>query len=114
MGQKGILLALVEAVNLVNKEDGWLGALLPERFCLLDDLTDFLDPGKHGGKKDELRGNGLGKNGGQGCFTGTGRSPEHQGGDGAAVDQLAKKLSLANQMFLADEILEASWAHPLG
>ncbi len=55
MGQKGVLLAFVEAVDLIDKEDG--GALLriPQCLGLFHNLPDFLDPGKHGGKEHKVR-----------------------------------------------------------
>jgi hypothetical protein len=114
MGEKSILLTFVESVNLVDKENGRFGALLLKRFGLLDYVANFFDSRKHGGKKDKLRGNSLGKDGRQSCFPRAGRPPKNQGGDGAPFDQLPEKFSLANKVFLTDEIFKTSRTHSLG
>ncbi len=47
MGQEGILLGLVEAVDLVDKQNGLCLMVPPLRFGLVDDGPDFPDAGKH-------------------------------------------------------------------
>jgi hypothetical protein len=48
VGQKGVLLTLVEAVDLVHEEDGALAAPGVVRLGLCHDLADLLDAREHG------------------------------------------------------------------
>ncbi len=52
VGEEGVLLGLVEAVNLVDEEDG-AGAEVGGLFRLDHDLLDLLDAAEHGGELDE-------------------------------------------------------------
>ena len=112
MGEEGVLLGLVEAVDLIDKEDGLAAACRLMRPGLLDDLADLLDPGEHGRKKDELGLGGVGENGGQRGLARSGRTPEHQRGNTAAVDELAQQLAFSHQVFLADELRKPRRPHP--
>lgn len=114
MGKKGILLALIEAVNFIDKEDGWGPALLLEIPGLVDNLSDFFDPGEHRREKDEIGGGRMGEDGRQGGLARTGRTPEQQGWNSATFDQLREEFPRTNQVLLADEMLEPSWTHPFG
>ena len=54
-GQEGVLLALVEAVDLVHEEDGALAAARAVGLGLGHDLADLLDAGQHGREGHEAR-----------------------------------------------------------
>ena len=76
MRQEGILLRLVEAVNLVDEHDG-ASTVLAGTVGVGHDLLDFLDAREHCGELDEL---GLRDAGNDFCergFAGAGRSPEN-------------------------------------
>ena len=52
VGQEGVLLGFVEAVNLIDEEDG-AGAESGGFFGVDHDLLDLLDAGEDGGELDE-------------------------------------------------------------
>src|SRR5262249_19073241 len=53
--QEGVLPGAIEAVELVEEEDGAPAALSSLGLGLSDDLTDLLDAGQHGGERHEAR-----------------------------------------------------------
>ena len=53
MGKEGILLRLVEAMNLIDKDNG-ARAVLPGAIGIAHDLLDFLDAGQHRGTPMKL------------------------------------------------------------
>ena len=54
MGQKGILLAFVEAMHLIDEKNGPAPAR-GARLSLHHSRLDILDPGKYGRQRDEIR-----------------------------------------------------------
>ncbi len=48
MGQKGILLAFIEAVDFINEKNGAPSLLVPYLLSILNNLSHLFDPGKHG------------------------------------------------------------------
>ena len=113
VGQEGVLLRLVEAMDLVDEEDGArveAGGLLRRDHHLLD----LLDAGHNGGELDE---GGVGERGddfSQSGFAGAGRTPEDHGGGIVVLDRETQRLARAEQMLLADELFERVRAHALG
>ncbi len=78
VGQKGVLLGFVEAVNLIDEENGarvHLGGLRRRGHHLLD----LLDAAQDGGELDEAGFRGLGDDLGQGGFAHSRRTPEDHG-----------------------------------
>ena len=113
MGQKGILLRFVEAMNLVDEDDG-ARAVLAGAVGIAHDLLDFLDAGEHGGKLDEV---GLGDAGddlGERGLAGPGRAPEDHRGGIVALDLHAQRLAGPDEMLLADEFIERARTHAVG
>src|SRR6218665_2964113 len=76
MGEEGILLALVEAMHLVDKHEG---ALLHQSIArglgALDRRADVLDPAEHGADADELRIERIGHQAPNGGLSHTPRPP---------------------------------------
>ena len=113
MRQECVLLRLVEAVNLVDEDDG-ARAILPRALGVGHDLLDFLDAGQHGGELDEL---GLGharddlRQRGLACAR---RSPEDERADIVALNLGAQRLAGRDQMLLADKLVQRARAHAIG
>ncbi len=76
MGQEGVLLGFVEAVNLVDEDDRAC-AVLAGAFGVGHDLLDLFDPGQHGGKFDKIRLSHVGDNLRERSFARARRSPEN-------------------------------------
>ena len=91
VGQEGVLLGLVEAVDLVDKEDRSPARPLELHPGLLDDAPDLLDTGENRRKGDEvglrLAGDDAGKRG----LPGAGRPPEDHGKEAVLLDGLAQQ-----------------------
>ena len=56
----------------------------------------------------------MGKDGGKRGLTRTRRPPQQKRGDAATLDQLAEELTGADQVVLADKILQTQGSHALG
>src|ERR1017187_8399659 len=111
--QEGVLLGLVEAVGLVDEEDG-AGAQAGGLFGGNHHLLDLLDAGHDRGELDEGRVGERGDDLGERGFAGTGRAPEDHGGGIVVGYCKAQGLARTEQMLLADELLERVRTHALG
>ncbi len=112
--QKGVLLRLVESVNLVEEEQRRLRARGTRRARGLHRGTDILDPGHHGRELDELRVGAPGDEPRQRRLAGAGRSPEDQGVQLPGLDGAAQRLARTEHVLLADDFLQRSRPHPIG
>ncbi len=113
MRQKGVLLGLVEAVNLVDEDDG-PGAEVARFFGIGHDLLDFLDPGQHGRKLDELRLGAMGDDLRQRGFAHARRTPKKNRARIVALDLHAQWLAGAEDVFLAGELVQIARPHAVG
>jgi hypothetical protein len=111
VGEKGVLLRTVEAVNLINEDDGSRPAKLPRPPRLFHDSFDLLDPGGHGRKWDEVRLGRFRNDARQGGLSGSRRSPEDDRGDAIRLNGVAKELSGAEKLFQSDELFERLRPH---
>ena len=110
-GQEGVLLGLVEAVDLIHEHDRAL-AEAAVVLRLLHDLPDLLDAAGDGGKVDERGLGAVGDDAGERGLAHAGRAPEDHGADAVALDQAAQHLALAQQVGLAGEFLKRLRAQP--
>ena len=112
--QQGILLRLVEAVDLVDEKDRCTG-LGKERLGLggVDDLAHFLHAGTDRGKRIEIPLQTARNNPGQGGLSHTGRSPKNEGRQSAGVHHVPQDASGADQMLLAYVIGQRFGPHSL-
>ena len=111
VGEDGVLLGLVEAVDLVDEEDGAEvlgGAYLAG---LLDRLPEVGDAGGDGGDADEVRLREAGDEPRERRLAGAGRAPEHHGGHLAGADGALQHVALAEEVALPDVLLERAGAH---
>ena len=113
--QQGILLGLVEAVDLIDKQDG--STFLAEQATglgLIKDLTHILYPGRNGTEGIEIAVQGFGYDMGQGSLTHTWRPPENKGTQVPTLYHLPQDAALSYQMTLAHILVQRPGSHPLG
>jgi hypothetical protein len=121
MRQEGVLLALVEAVHLVDKDDGAppaCGRCAFQRGALrhlLHRLADVLDAAQHRRHGDELRVKRVGHQPRHGGLAHTGRPPQDAANVRLArLERHAQRLALAQQVLLADHLVQGARAQALG
>src|SRR5579875_136272 len=110
IGQKCILLRLVEAMDLVDKQQR-LSAQAACAFGIGHYRFDLFDPAQYGAKGDELSAALSGNEYRQTGFPGAWGPPQDQRGKLAALDLRPQRLARADQMLLAQEFLERPRAH---
>ena len=108
VGQQGVLLGAVEAVHLVEEQDGALAVLTGPGRGPLGDLPDVLHPGGHRGERFERLAGGAGHEAGDGRLAGAGRSPEDHRRQAVGLDQDAQRTAGAEQVLLADDVVEGA------
>ena len=112
--QEGILLGLVEAVDLVDEEDGRAGRG-EERLGLgrVDHLAHVLDARAHGRKRIELPVQRPGDDARKGGLADARRPPEDKGRQSARVHHVPQDASRTDQMLLTDVVGQLLGPHPL-
>ena len=113
IGEEGVLLGLVEAVDLIDEEDG-ARAEAGGFFGLDHDLLDLLDAGEDGGELDEGGSGGLGDDLGEGSFADARGAPEDHGGGVVGFDGELEGFAGAEEVLLAGVAGEGAGAHALG
>ena len=91
--QKRILLRLVKAMNLIDKDDDAL-SVHTTAIRFLHHRTDLLDPARHSRERDELRLRTRGDDLRQSRLADAGRSPENHRGDSVTLNEAAQYLPL--------------------
>src|SRR5690606_5345131 len=81
VGEEGILLRLVEAVDLVAEEDGARTAGVPPRLGLTQDLADARHAFRDRAERDEDGARALGDDAGERRLPRPGRAPEDEAAD---------------------------------
>ncbi len=113
VGEEGVLLGFVEAVDFIHEDDGALAGT-GFAFGVGHDFLDFFYAGGDGAEGDEF---GFGEAGDESCeggFAAAGRSPEEHGGEIVGFDLDAKGLAGGKEFFLADEFVEGAGTHAFG
>ena len=113
IGQKGVLLCLVEAVYLVHKQNG----LLPETSHVLRALHHglyLLHAAGHSRKIHKLRLCAARNNACQRSFAHTRRAPEYHAGHVVGINKLAQNFPLAQKLLLPEKFLQRARAHAAG
>ena len=103
VGEDGVLLGFVEAVDLVDEEDGALGT---PGAGLGHDAAEVGDAGGDGGELLEAGVGAAGDDAGEGGLAGAGRAPEDDRGQLAGLDEAAEELAGADEVLLADVVVE--------
>jgi hypothetical protein len=115
MRQEGVLLALVEAMHLVDEDDGALGRQTRLRqTSLFDGLTDVLDAAEHRADGDELRVESPRHQAGDGGLAHTGWAPEDAAMRLAGLEGDAQGHAGAEQVLLADHVGQGDRAQLFG
>ena len=112
--QKGRLLGLVEAVDLVDEQDHGLAEKPSLLFGPGHELLDLLDPGKNGAEELEGQVEVSGQHHAQGRLARARRTPEDDGNELVRLDELGQELALAQDVVLAVDAVEGPGPHPLG
>ena len=113
-GQQGVLLALVEAVDLVDEQD----APAPQGAEPLagrgQQRPHVLDPGAGRRQLLEMGPGGLGDDVGQGGLPRPGRPPQDHRPQLVGLDQRPQRALGPEHVPLPDELLKGPWPHPRG
>src|SRR5690606_24212177 len=113
VGEEGVLLRLVEAVDLVDEEDGLPALADAALLGLGDDLAHVGHAPQHCREGDECASRRVGDHPRQRRLARAGRAPEDHGRDFVALDRLAEEPALAEQVLLTEDLVERAGAHPL-
>ena len=113
VGQKSVLLRLVEAMYFVHEDDG-ARAVLPRALRVGHDLLDFLDAGQHGREFDEVGVGHARDDLGQRRLANAGRSPEDERAGVVALDLHPQRLAGREDVLLADKLVKRARTHAIG
>ena len=113
VGQEGVLLGFVEAVDFVDKEDGF-AAQAAFLLGFKDGFAHFFDAGEDGGEADEARVEGVGEEQGKGGFAAAGRAPEQHGEGFLLGDGDGERHAGAEDVFLSDVVGKGFGAQAFG
>ena len=111
--QEGVLLALVEAMDLVDEDDG-RPARGARRLRPLDRLADVLDAAEHRRHGDELGVERVGHQARQRRLADPRRTPQDHRVQSPGFERHAQRLAGAEQVALADDLVERLRAQPFG
>ena len=109
--QEGVLLSLVEPMNLVDEEDRSASHLPSGLLGLGHHRLDLLDAGEHGAECDEVGPRHLGDEAGESGLARAGRSPEDNRLQEVPLDRHPERTVRREQGILADEFLERPGPH---
>ena len=114
MGQQGVLLGLVEAMDLVEEEQR-PGAVQRQPILRLGDRRAKLDHARHDRRHRREVGADLGREQpGKARLAGARRPPQQERREVSAGDAPPERSALADEVGLADELGQVAWAHPGG
>ncbi len=98
----------------VEEQDGSATGLRQSPAGAVEHLAHILDAGAHRGEGYELAGGLRGDHRREGRLAGPGRSPQHDRRQAVRLDQGPQRCAGADQMALADDLVEAVGPHPGG
>ena len=112
--KKDVLLRTVEAVNLVEEEEVTLPFASAPKLRILENPADLANTGQSSGTVDEPGLRPQRDDPSDRRLPGPGRSPKEERSVSVALDERAERSVRAEQVFLADHIVENRRTHPLG
>ena len=112
MGQEGVLLALVEPVDLVDKQQGVPALGLLPVACPLDHGADFLHAAEHRRDGLETQVADISQQLGKGGFTNPWGAPEDHRVKLPLLNSPAKRLARADQVSLPNIVVQGGRPHP--
>ncbi len=113
IGQEGILLRAVEAVDLVDEQEGTL-AVFAACARRIEHLAQISHPGLDGGELLEMKVGKFGKEPRHSGLAGAGRSPEDHRAEPAGLDHAGEDAVLSEKMVLAHHLLERRGTQAIG
>ena len=114
MRQKGVLLAFVEAVHLVHKDQRAPPTLSLGHLRFFHSLTNVFDPAQHSADGDELRVKRIRHQAGDGGLAGARRPPQDATVRLPRLKRQFERHALAQQMRLANDFGQGLGAQALG
>ena len=114
VGQEGVLLRLVEAVDLVDEQDRAAAAEHALGLRLGDHRADLLHAGHDGGERHEARARHVRDELRQRRLARAGRAPEDHRVERAVLEGAPEHLAGADQVLLPHHLVEGARAHPVG
>ena len=112
--QEHVLLGLVEAMDLIDEQQGSLARRREPVVGLYEQLAQLLDPGGHGADLLEVAAALAGQQPGERCLAGARRPVEDHGAEPIGRQEPPQELALAQKVLLADELVERRRPHPRG
>ena len=113
-GEQGVLLALVEPVDLVEEQDRAAALVLLAAPGGVDDRPDVAHAGVDGRERHELPVGVGGDHAGEGGLAGARRPPQDDRRQPVGLDQRPQRRPRAEQVGLADDLVERAGAHAGG
>ena len=110
--QEGVLLGLVEVVDLVHQEHHRDGASLQPP-GVREDFPELAGAGAYRGELDAVRLAGIGQEPGQGRLAAARRTPEDDGLEPAGVGHAAQQLAGTEEVLLPQHLAQAGGPHAL-
>ena len=107
-------MGLVEAVYLVEEQDGADVSLAEPVGSPGHQFADILDGGRHGRHLSEVLGCDPGDHPGQGGLAGTRRTPQDHRGEPVAFDEGPHRSARAKQVVLADDVVKSGGSQAVG
>ena len=115
MGEQGVLLGFVPAVDFIHEQEGAFAVHLAPLDGLPDDLAQAGFAVQHGGEGLEMRLGLVGDDGGEGGFARARRPPQDDGGEQAVgFNGAAQEFARPDDVLLPDELVQGAGAHPGG
>ncbi len=113
IGQEGILLGAVEAVNLVDEQERPL-AMLAAAAGGFEGLAQLRHAGEHRRNLLEMEPDSIRQEPRNSCLAGAGRAPEDERHEPLLVHKPAQHAVRSQEMILADDLFEGLGAQPVG
>ena len=113
LGEQAVLLRAVEAVDLVDEQQRRLAGV-PARLGLLVDPAQVGDPRHHRRERDQRLTEPPRQQARERGLAAAGRAPEDDRAELAAGEHAAERRLRAEQMVLADQLVQALGAQPVG
>ena len=114
VSEKGVLLALVEAMNLVDEQDRALALAAPALFGRLQHLADVLDARQHRAHGFEMGPGQAADDVSERRLAGARRAPEDEGPELILLDRTSQGRARAEGFVLAEDLVEGAGTHAIG
>ena len=114
VGKKGVLLRLVEAVDLVDEQDGPLALVAARLLGLAEDDSQLGHAAEHRVERDEARVRRLGEHARERRLARSRRAPEDHRRNPVGGDRARQELALTDEVLLPSHVGERARTHPLG